>query len=95
MSQIGTRVTLTDLAVRMSRAHGKRRFTPGQVSEYEKAEVKSFPLDVIWAAARATGVDPGWLAFGPETAAPPPSVLGSLPPAPLTPIRKRPSQKRG
>ena len=72
MSQIGTRLTQGDLAERMSRAHGKRRFVSAQISEYQGAGVKSYPLDVIMAYAKATGVDPGWLAFGAASGAPAP-----------------------
>lgn len=82
MSQIGQRVTLSDLAARMSRAHGSRRFTQGLVSQYENAKVKSYPLDVIMAGAKATGVDPGWLAFGGASGAPMPPGIAHAPPAP-------------
>ncbi len=32
--------------------------------DYEKGKVKSLPLHVVLAYAKACGVDPGWLAFG-------------------------------
>jgi hypothetical protein len=101
MSQIGSRVTLTALAERMTRVHGTRRFTPGQVSDYQKAEVVTYPLEVIWTYAKASGVDPGWLAFGSESKAPAPAGSAShrgaeLPPAPLEemPRRRKATAKR-
>jgi transcriptional regulator with XRE-family HTH domain len=92
MSQIGARVTLLELAARMTRAHGKRSFTQGQMSEYQKG-ITSPSLEVVWAYAKATGVDPGWLAFGSETSAPAPSGFSGVPDMPLP--RKRPTKKRG
>jgi transcriptional regulator with XRE-family HTH domain len=95
MSQIGHRVTFVELAERVSRAHGKRSFTAGQVSEYQKANVMP-PLEVVWAYAKACGVDPGWLAFGDDTSASGPSGFAGVPNTPLTPApRPRGAKKRG
>jgi hypothetical protein len=95
MSQIGVRVTLAELAERVTKAHGSRRFTPSQISEYQKAVVAQ-PPDVVWAYAKATLTDPGWLYFGEDTAAPAPSGFSGVPDAPLTPApRKRSTKKRG
>lgn len=97
MSQIGTRVTLQALADRMSKAHKRRHFSPGQISQYQGGTVKSYPLEVVWIYAKATGVDPGWLAFGEESEAPSPvphrPPLES--PAPSAPLaRKAKSERR-
>lgn len=96
MSQIGARVTLTELAERVGAAFGGgRTFAQSQLTEYHKGKVMP-PLDVVLAYARATGVDPGWLAFGGESEAPAPSGFSGVPDAPLTSVsRKRGAKKRG
>ena len=91
-SQLGVRVTLKVLAERMSAAHGGRRFTTGLVSQYQNGKVKNYPLDVIMAYATATGVDPGWLAFGAASGAPAPAGVTAEPPSaahPPTGIARR------
>jgi transcriptional regulator with XRE-family HTH domain len=99
MSQIGVRVTFVDLADRVTRAHGTRQFTAGQVSEYQKASVMP-PIEVVWAYAKATGVDPGWLAFGSESSAEaPPGVASSypaeiLPASPSQPLPRHKAAKK-
>jgi transcriptional regulator with XRE-family HTH domain len=42
-----------------------------QISDYKKREIAP-PADRTLAIARGVGVDPGWLAFGEDTAAPAP-----------------------
>jgi transcriptional regulator with XRE-family HTH domain len=93
MSQIGVRVTFVDLADRVTRAHGTRQFTAGQVSEYQKASVMP-PIEVVWAYAKATGVDPGWLAFGTDSAAPAPSGFSGVPDSPATPVPRKSGVKK-
>ena len=94
MSQIGRRLTLTDLAELVGKAHGSRSFSQGQMTGYQKGSVAA-PLDVIWAYAKATRVDPGWLAFGGDTAAPGPPGYSGVPDAPATPApRPRGAKKR-
>lgn len=95
MSQVGARVTLQELADRTSKAHGKRRFTQGQMSEYQKGTTAP-SLEVVWAYAKATGVDPGWLGFGTGSGAPAPPGFSGVPDAPATPAPgKRGAKKRG
>lgn len=71
ISHIRQRVTLTELADRVSKKHPDRTFTPTQIQEYKKGKARPW-LDVIQAYALATEVDPGWLAFGDRTQAPAP-----------------------
>jgi transcriptional regulator with XRE-family HTH domain len=94
MSQIGMRVTLTELADRVGIAFGGgRTFAQSQITEYHKGKVMP-PLDVVLAYAKATSVDPGWLAFGSESAAPAPSGFSGVPDAPLTAVDRKSSAKK-
>lgn len=93
MGQLGARVTLAQLAERVSREHGERSFAAPQMSDYQKAKAMP-PLDVIAAYAKACGVDPGWIAFGASTAAPAPNVRAAELSLPTTQPAKKPRRNR-
>lgn len=71
-------VTYAELAAMVSRAHGGRVLDASQVSKYEKGQT-SPPTDVLLAYAKVCGVDPGWLTYGADSAAPAPPLAGAAP----------------
>jgi transcriptional regulator with XRE-family HTH domain len=69
---LGRRVELKELAEMTTRAHGEKSFSQGKLSGYRLGAVNP-SVDVLAAYAKATRVDPGWLAFGRESEAPAPA----------------------
>jgi hypothetical protein len=69
--RLGRQVTLREIGTEVARAMGRPRpFAPSAVSRwFDGAEPD---LATITGIARVFGVDPGWLAFGGDSAAPAP-----------------------
>jgi transcriptional regulator with XRE-family HTH domain len=75
---LGRRVDLDELAERTARAHGEKSFSQSKLSGYRTGAVNP-SVDVLAAYAKATGVDPGWLAFGVASGAPAPEGITAEP----------------
>lgn len=60
------------IAEELGRVMGKQEgFTPSAISRYMRGQIPG-ELETILGLARVFGVDPGWLAFGDDSKAPPP-----------------------
>lgn len=94
----GRRVTLAELGELVGAELGRKPFTATSVRDWE-AGVSVPDVRVVAALARVcTGagvdVDPGWLAFGSESYAPPPIGLATALSRPVSLVRSRRARKR-
>lgn len=67
--ELGENVSLRELGARVAKAHTEgRSFSGTQILQYQNGEIDKVGIDFVWAYAKATGADAGWLAFGDEHA---------------------------
>lgn len=92
--ELGENVSLRELGSRVARAHTEgRSFSGTQILQYQNGEIDKVGVDFIWAYARATGADAGWLAFGDEHAPEVPRGAAAAPIAGLPAAKVKRSSK--
>lgn len=96
---LGHRVTLAELGAMVGAELGRRPFSPSSVLDWENG-VSRPSAEVLAALCRVCAragveVDPGWLAFGSESYAPPPVGLDAALTRSFSVVRSKRERRKG